>query len=62
MKLLFIFFILILQVAFIFKVVTSDKEIGSKILWSLVLIFIPLIGIIAYLLLGDSGSSDVAPS
>lgn len=44
--------IFILQIWAIIDVIGSDKSVAAKILWSLFILFVPLIGLIVYFLFG----------
>ncbi len=44
--------VFILQLIAIFDVVTGPKETGEKILWTLLILLLPLVGLILYYLLG----------
>lgn len=44
--------ILILDILAIVKVVTSNRSIGYKLAWCLIILFLPLIGLILYAILG----------
>ena len=44
--------IVIIDIIAIFKVFGSSASIGSKILWSLLILVLPLIGLIAWWLAG----------
>ena len=47
--------ILILDVLAIVNVINCGKDIGTKVLWVLLILFLPLIGLIAWLLAGPRG-------
>jgi hypothetical protein len=44
--------ILILDVWAIVNVINSGRDTGTKVLWALLILFLPLIGLIAWLLAG----------
>ncbi len=44
--------ILILDVWAIVTIINSGKEFGSKVLWILLILILPVIGLIAWLLMG----------
>nr|WP_323373163.1 PLDc N-terminal domain-containing protein [Marinicella gelatinilytica] len=44
--------ILILDIIAIVEILSSGKSAGEKLLWVLVILFLPLIGLILYYLLG----------
>ena len=44
--------ILVLDILAIVNLVKSSKPTGQKILWALLIIFLPVIGLILYFLLG----------
>lgn len=46
------FLIFILDIVAIVDVVRSSKSIGMKVLWTLVIIVLPLVGLILYFLFG----------
>ena len=48
--------ILILNIWAIISIVKSSAEVGKKILWVLLILFLPVIGLIIWALLGPRGS------
>lgn len=46
---------LILFVWALFQILTSSMSIGSKILWSLAVLLLPVVGLILYFLVGRKG-------
>jgi len=46
--------ILILDIVAIINVLTGGGSIGHKVLWTLLILFLPLIGLILYYLIGRS--------
>lgn len=46
--------ILVLDIIAIVEVLKSSAESGKKILWVLVIIFLPLLGLVLYYLIGKS--------
>ena len=45
--------VLVIDIAVIFEVMNSDKDLLVKILWTLFILFFPLLGILFYLLFSD---------
>ena len=45
--------IFILDIYAIVKVIGSSQTTGMKVLWILLILFFPVIGVLAYFLLGD---------
>ena len=48
--------IIILDVYFVFKILTSKGSMVYKILWSALIIFLPVVGLILYLLLAKNAA------
>lgn len=47
--------ILILDVLAIIKVMNSGASTGGKLIWTLIIIFLPILGLIAWYLAGPKG-------
>lgn len=45
--------VLVIDIAVIFEVMQSDKDLLVKILWTMFILFFPLLGILFYLLFSD---------
>ena len=52
--------ILIADILAIINVVSSAVSVGKKILWSLVILLLPVIGLVLWILLGPRGSAATA--
>jgi hypothetical protein len=51
--------VLVLDIYCIYLILTSSGEIGMKLVWIIVVLFLPILGPILYLLLGRGGSRAV---
>jgi hypothetical protein len=51
--------ILILDIYAIIKIIGSGASTGAKILWCLLVILLPVLGLIIWFLFGPSGKTDV---
>ena len=49
--------VLLLSIYAIYQVLTSSAGTGAKIIWTLVLIVLPLVGFLVWLLAGPRGAS-----
>jgi hypothetical protein len=49
--------ILIADIYAIYKTLTSGASSGSKVLWTLVILILPVVGFIAWLLFGPKGGT-----
>ena len=49
----FIFFLLIIWA--VYKIVNSDATTGKKVIWIIVILLLPLLGLLAWLLFGPKG-------
>jgi hypothetical protein len=47
--------VLVLDIYAIFLILTGPGDVGKKILWILLILLLPLIGVILYFLLGRGG-------
>lgn len=47
--------ILILDIWAIISIVTSSKSVGTKVLWTILVLLLPIIGFIIWLLFGPRG-------
>ncbi len=54
---LFGLLVLIADIYAIYQVLTSGASTGSKVIWSLVIFFLPILGFIAWLIAGPRGNS-----
>ncbi|WP_018700518.1 PLDc N-terminal domain-containing protein [Amorphus coralli] len=52
--------ILALDIYAIVKIIGSGASAGAKVLWILIILFLPLIGLILWWLFGPSGRSAVS--
>lgn len=52
------FILLILDVWAIVSVINSGKEIGTKVLWVVLILILPLIGFIAWIIAGPGKSNS----
>ena len=50
--------ILVLDIIAIIDAVKSSMETGKKVLWILLIVILPVVGLILYYLLGKKGSLD----
>jgi hypothetical protein len=48
--------ILVLSIWAIINIVKSNTEVGKKVLWVLLILFLPVIGLIIWALLGPRGN------
>lgn len=48
--------ILVLSIWAILNIVKSNTEVGKKVLWVLLILFLPVIGLIIWALLGPRGN------
>lgn len=48
--------ILVLSIWVIINIVKSNTEVGKKVLWVLLILFLPVIGLIIWALLGPRGN------
>ena len=48
--------ILVLSIWAIINIVKSNTEVGKKVLWVLLILFLPVIGLIIWALLGPRGT------
>lgn len=48
--------VLILDVWAIVNVINSSKDTGSKVLWTVLILMLPVLGFLAWLLMGPRGS------
>lgn len=53
---------LVLWIWALIDIIGSSMSIGAKIIWLLVIFFLPLIGSILYLLIGRGGGSRMTPA
>lgn len=52
--------VLIADVYALYNIITSGASTGSKIVWCLVVLFLPVLGFVAWLIMGPrSGSASV---
>lgn len=58
---LFGLIVLIADIWAIINVVQSGASTGSKVVWVLVILILPLLGFLAWLLFGPRGSKSVRP-
>ncbi len=49
--------ILILDIYAIYQLLTSGTSTGAKVIWSLVVAILPVVGLIAWLIAGPRGSA-----
>lgn len=54
---LFGLLVLIADIYAIYKVLTSAASTGAKVVWTLVILLLPILGFIAWLLFGPKGGS-----
>lgn len=47
--------ILVLDIMAVWKVITSSAGLGSKILWTAIIFFLPVLGLILWYLMGGPG-------
>lgn len=59
MEFLFGIVILVLDIWAIIKVLQSGADTGTKILWVVVIVLLPLIGLILWYFLGPKGSAAI---
>ncbi|SNT41946.1 PLD nuclease N-terminal domain-containing protein [Tropicimonas sediminicola] len=52
MEFLFGLIVLIADIYAIYKTLTSTASTGTKVVWTLLILFLPIIGFIAWLILG----------
>lgn len=52
--------ILIADIYAIYQVLTSGASTASKLIWTLVIVLLPVVGLIAWLIFGPRGSSVAA--
>ena len=53
---------LVLWIWALIDIIGSSMSVGAKIVWLLVIFFLPLIGSIIYLLIGRGGGSRMTPA
>jgi hypothetical protein len=49
--------ILVLDIYALYLIITSSAEVAMKLVWALVVIFLPVIGMILYFLLGRTAKA-----
>lgn len=53
------FIILILDIWAIVSIVTSDRETGAKVLWTVLVLILPIIGFVIWLIVGPRAKKSV---
>lgn len=58
LSLIFGLLIAVLDIVALFDVLFSQRPLVEKLLWAIVILMLPLLGLILYLLIGRSSRSD----
>ena len=58
LSLIFGLLIAVLDIVALFDVLFSQRTLVEKLLWAIVILMLPLLGLILYLLIGRSSRSD----